>query len=280
MIFDSHCHLNFNAFKDDWRKVIKNCLSQDIWMINVGTKYETSKRAAEIAKEFPEGVFAAIGLHPIHLESQKYDGWELGGGKEGMKTSPEVFDYERYKELAESSQKVVAIGEIGLDYWRKPKTKRKSEEFKRRQKDVLKEQVRLARELNLPVIFHCRVAFDDLLEFLKEEFKEKREIKGVIHSFTGDWEIAKKFLEMGFYLGFNGIIFKLNLEEVIKKVPLERMLLETDSPYLLPPQCKEKERNDPCCVKYVAEEISRIKGVSLDTLTEKTFENTKLLFGI
>lgn len=279
MIFDSHCHLNFNAFKDDWREVAENCLSQNVWMINVGTKYETSKRAVEIAEEFPEGVFAAIGLHPIHLESQKYDAWELGG-REGMKTNPEVFDYEKYKSLAKSSQKVVAIGEIGLDYWRKPKTKRRLGEFKRRQKDTLKEQIKLSRELNLPIIFHCRVAFDDLLELLKDEFKENGEIKGVIHSFTGDWQVAKEFLDMGFCLGFNGIIFKLNLEEVIRKAPLDRILLETDAPYLLPPQCKGKEKNDPCCVKYVAEEISRIKDISLNTLMEETFKNAKSLFRI
>lgn len=279
MLIDSHCHLNFNVFKDDYKEIIQSCLDQDIWMINVGTKYETSKRAVEIAEEFPKGVFAAIGLHPIHLESQKYDAWELGG-KERFKTKPEVFDYERYKNLAKSSKKVVAIGEIGLDYWRKPKTKKRLEEFKERQKVVLKEQIKLARELNLPIIFHCRVAFDDLLEILDEEFKKRGEIRGVIHSFTGNWETAKKFLEMGFYLGFNGIIFKLDLKEVIKKVPLDKMLLETDSPYLLPPQCKGKKKNDPCCVKYVADEISNIKGTSVDALAEKTVKNTKELFGI
>ena len=279
MLIDSHCHLNFNAFKDDYRRIIQNCLDRDIWMINVGTKYETSKRAVEISKEFSEGVFAAIGLHPIHLESRKYDAWELGE-KEGFKTNPEVFDYEKYKELAKTSKKVVAIGEVGLDYWRKPKTKKRLEEFKEKQKTVLREQIKLARELNLPVIFHCRVAFDDLLELLKEEFKENGEVKGVIHSFTGDWETAKKFLEMGFYLGFNGIIFKLDLEEVIKKTPLDKIILETDSPYLLPPQCQGRERNDPCCIKYVSEKISKIRGVLFSTLDEKTVENTKALFGI
>ena len=278
MLIDSHCHLNFNAFKNDWKEIIENCLSKNIWMVNVGTKYETSKKAVEIAEEFSDGVFAAIGLHPIHLEAQKYDAWELGGGN-GLKTIPEEFVYERYKKLAKSSKKVVAIGEIGLDYWRKPKTKRKLEEFKRKQKDTLKEQIKLARELNLPVIFHCRVAFDDLLKVLKEEFERNGEIKGVIHSFTGDWQTAKDFLDMGFYLGFNGIIFKLNLEEVIRRVPLEKTILETDSPYLVPPQCK-KERNDPCCVKRIAEELSQIKKKDLKKIAEITTYNTKNLFGL
>lgn len=287
MLVDSHAHLNFAAFKNDFDEVIKKCLDNNIWVINVGTKYETSKRAVEIAQKYEKGVYAAVGLHPIHLETGlvkiKNDTEEIE-----MKTREEWFDYEKYKELAQN-KKVVAIGEAGLDYWYKPKTKIKLQRFKEKQRTVLCRQLDLAGELNLPLIFHCRMAHAEFLEVLKSKIlqgesltpcgageNQNLRIKGVIHCFTGDWTQAKKYLEMGFYLGFNGIIFKLNLDEVIKNTPLNRILIETDCPYLMPPLVKG--RNEPIYLKYIAEKVAEIKGIAPEKIIKTSAENAIKLF--
>ncbi|HDJ30599.1 MAG TPA: TatD family deoxyribonuclease [bacterium] len=280
MIIDSHAHLNFNAFLNDYQQVIERCLQESIWMINVGTKYETSKRAVEIAQEYEKGVWAAIGLHPIHLDTglvkMKIDKEEIE-----FKSREENFDYNKYKELARS-KKVVAIGEIGLDYYWKPKTKKKQELFKEKQKNALLSQLRLAKELGLPVIFHCRMAHKDLISILLEN-PDLRPSRAVAHSFVGDKQDLKKYLDFGFYIGFNGIIFKeipgVDFKEIIKITPLDKILLETDSPYLAPPPFQNK-RNTPLNTKYIAEEISRIKKINFNKITEITTQNARELFSI
>ncbi len=287
MLIDSHSHLNFAAYKDDREEVIKRALDNNVWLINVGSQYETSKKAVEIAQKYENGVYAAIGLHPIHLAAGlvkiKNDAEETDVFAKG-----EDFEKEKYRELARSassgqaqSKKVVAIGEIGFDYYFKPKTKKKLSEFKEKQKKAFLEQLDLAKELGLPVIFHCRFGHEDLLEILKN-YKLKTTnytLKGVIHCFTGNWEQAREYLEMGFHLGFNGIIYRLDLNEVIKKTPLEKILIETDCPYLVPPQANFT-RNEPIFVKYVAEKIAELKGISFEIIAEKTTENAKNLFNI
>jgi len=266
-LIDTHAHLNFSAYKGDADEVIRRSLSDDVWMINVGSQYATSKRAVEIAEKYPEGIYAAIGLHPIY--------------------SQDGFSDEKYRALAKSS-KVKAIGEIGLDY------KSEYASTKEKQKEVFLQQLNLAKELNLPVIFHCRQAHDALINTLKTcsgasllsqrqthglpEARSEALLRGVVHCFTGTWLQAEKYLEMGFYLGFNGIIFKLKLDEVIKKTPLDRILIETDCPYLTPPQ--ETGRNEPLYVKHVAEKIAKIKGLSYKEIALITTKNGKTLFNI
>lgn len=280
MLIDTHAHLNLPAFEDDRGEVIKKCLESDIWMINVGTQYDNSKKAVEIAEGYKDGVFAAVGLHPSHLEKQKADGLEfekLGG----LKVPAEEFDRLKYKRLTES-EKVVAIGEIGLDYYYKPKTKRKQAIFKQRQKETLLEQIDLARELDLPIIFHCRVAHKDLIEILASN-NLAREIRGVIHGFVGTEDDMKEYLNMGFYIGFNGIIFKeiqgIDFYKNIGTIPLDRMLVETDCPYLSP-NVFEKQRNDPFSVRDVVNRIAEIRNLNVDELSKITVENAKRLFGL
>jgi TatD DNase family protein len=272
MIIDTHSHLNFNSYKDDVNEVIKRCLDNDVWMINVGSQYNTSKRAVELAENHSEGVYAAIGLHPIHLETGlvkiKDDPDEIQ-----FKTIEEDFDDKIYRELAKS-KKVVAIGEIGLDYYWKPKTTNRKEQFKEKQKNILFKQLNLAKELDLPVILHCRMAHEEMINLLKEY----GEIKGVVHCFTGNLNQAKEYIEMGLYLGLNGIIFKLNIDEVIKEISIDKFLIETDCPYLTPPS--KIGRNEPMYVKYVAEKISEIKNIKLEEIINKTTENAKKLFKI
>lgn len=275
MIIDTHSHLNFNAFKDDSEEVIKKTLTQDIWTINVGTKYETSKHAVEIAQNYNEGVYSAIGLHPIYAAAEFMK----------MKTDPDEgeflikeqeFDKEKYKKLALSgSRRVVAIGEIGLDYYYKPKTTAKLALFKEKQKSIFLEQLDLAKELNLPVILHCRMAHDDVIEILQS----RNEKRGVIHCFTGTLEQAKKYIEMGFYIGINGIIFKFNIDNVIKNISLDNMVVETDCPYLTPLP-EGNKRNEPAFIKHTIKKIADLKNVSFEEVCEKTTENAKKLFGI
>lgn len=281
MIIDTHAHINFNAFKDDVDEVIHRSLNEQIWMINVGSQYSTSKRAVEIAESYGEGlpadrrgVYAAVGLHPIHLETGlvkiKTDPQEVQ-----FQTKEEIFDYEKYKELAES-KKVVAIGEIGFDYYWKPKTQKRLSDFQQKQREIFSSQLELARELNLPVIIHCRMAYDQLTEALRPY---KVNIRGVLHCYTGNWEQTKPYLDMDIYFGFNGLIFKMPpSEEVIKKLPLEKILIETDAPYLTPPQ--EDGRNEPIYIKHVVNKIAQIKGLSYEEVAEATTQNAKKLFRI
>ncbi len=278
MLIDTHAHLNFDAFEKDADEVIRRSLDNGIQMINVGSHYESSQKAVEIAQKYSEGVFASVGLHPINLDTglmrMKVD--EV----EGCRFERE-FDYEKYKELAKS-KKVVAIGEIGLDYYWRPKTTAKKELFKQKQKDLLLQQLKLAKELKLPVIFHCRVAHDDLIDFLTKN-PEIRPDKAVAHGFVGSLKQLKEYLDFEYYIGFNGIIFKkiegINFEEDIKNTPLDKILIETDCPYLTPPQFK-KERNEPIAVKYVVEEIAKIKNMDYKKITNATFQNAGELFKI
>lgn len=281
MLIDTHAHINFNAFGDDADEVLQRAFENDIWMIMPGSQYTTSKRAVEIAEQYEEGVYAAVGIHPIHLDKRRVDVQEVQSTEEPEQpwmlfdTRAEDFDYEKYKELAQS-KKVVAIGEVGLDYYYQPKGKAKREEYRSRQKEILTKQIDLAKELDLPVILHCRVAHNDLYEMLNTP------LRGVMHSYTGTVEQAKKFMEFGLYIGFNGLIFKdvatlPNPEEVISSIPLEKILLETDSPYLVPPMA-DKERNEPAFVKYIAEEIARIKKINVEEIGKVTTENARALF--
>ncbi len=272
MLTDTHSHLNFKAYDVDRGEVIKRAQKEGIVCIDVGTKYETSKRAVELA-ESSEGIFAAIGMHPIHI---KTDLLKLKMDEEEGAFRPlgEEFDKEKYKKLARS-KKVVAIGEIGLDYYYKPKTTARLEKFKELQKKVFVEQLELAEELSLPVIVHCRMAFADLYEILKA-----RKLRGVIHCFTGTIEEAQQYMDLGFYIGINGIIDKLDLKDVIIKTPLDRILVETDCPYLTPLAEGKDKRNEPIFVKHVVQKIANLKGISFDEVALATTKNAKKLFSI
>jgi len=266
LIIDSHAHLNFKAYEDDLEAVIKRTLDNNVWAINVGSQYETSKRAVKIAEKTKEGIYASVGLHPLHVAKSRID--------ESSET--EIFNYDQYKKLARS-QKVVAIGETGLDYFNKPKSKKKLALFKEEQINVFLKHLELARETKLPVILHCRMAHRDLIDILRSEAK-KPGIRGVVHCFTGTLENARQYLEMGFYLGFTGIIFKLDLKEIIQNIPLNKILVETDCPYLTPPD--EEGRNEPLYVKYVIKEIANIKKIGFQEVVQKTTQNAGILFWI
>lgn len=278
-MFDTHSHVNFNNYKEDSPEIIKDCLDKNIRLIVVGSQYDTSERAVKIADVYESGVYAAIGLHPIHLTQTEVDEEEFS-----FKSREEKFDKARYHALI--NKKVVAVGEIGLDYFHIPEG-RDFEEIKKIQKEGLIPQLVFAGEYNLPVILHCRGAKDepygayyDLLEILKNFTGG---IKGVIHCFVGNLEIAQKFLDLGFYVGFTGIITFKNVSrkllEVVRDVPLERILAETDCPYLSP----EPHRGERCIPQYVEftlKKITEIKGISFEEAERQTDKNTKELFRI
>ncbi|KKP93849.1 MAG: YabD protein [Parcubacteria group bacterium GW2011_GWC1_38_6] len=293
MLIDTHAHLNFSAYKEDIDEVIKRTLDNNIWVINVGSQGTTSKRAVELAEKYGkglpagrQGVFAAVGLHPIHLEERKVDISEVDP-QNVFTTRAEEFDYNYYKELVRSANsgqahpKVVAIGEIGLDYYYRPKTKIKLEAFKKKQKDTFLQQLNLAKELNLPVIFHSRVAHKDLIGLLKSN-PEARPDKAVAHGFVGNSEELKEYLNFGYSIGINGIIFKkiegIDFEANIKQIPIGQIVVETDAPYLSPPMAPD--RNEPIYLKYIVEEIARIKGMGYERVEEATTENALKLFDL
>lgn len=267
LLIDTHAHVNFNAYKNDGDEVIKRTLKENIWLINIGAQYSTSQRAVEYAGKYNEGVYAAVGLHPSHIHK---DNLKQDKGAQEESRELEEFDSEKYKKLLEHP-KVVAMGEIGLEY-----NDDVSQEAKGKQKEVLIEQLELAKQVDKPVMFHCRKAYDDLIELLTIQ----TQLKGVIHCFMGRWSQAEKLIDFGFYLSFNGLItYARDYDKVIEKLPLEKILLETDSPYLTPAPHRDK-RNEPLYVKLVAEKIAEIKKIKFEEVAEQTTKNAQKLFGI
>ena len=272
-LIDVHTHINFNAFREDGHEVVRRTLEAGVWMVLVGSQIDTSRRAVEYARHYERGVYAAVGLHPIHLVEMEVDRDEMNAadGVPGFTTRKEEFDYQAYRDLA-LDPKVVAIGECGLDYYRL----RDTEEIKKKQAETFRKQVALAREVKRPLMIHCRNAYEDLLAILREE--RANEIGGDIHFFAGDWEIAKQFLDLGFYLSFTGVItFANQYDDTIKKVPLNRIMIETDAPYVAPVPHRGK-RNEPLYVEEVARRIAVIKGIALEEAVHATSENALRLF--
>lgn len=272
-LVDIHSHLNFNAFKDDADEVIRRTLENGVWTILVGSQIDTSRRALVYAEKYSEGIFSAVGLHPIHLVEMQVDGNEIdaGGNVPGFSTRKEEFNYDAYKELAEHP-KAVAIGECGLDYYRG----HSSEEAKKLQLETFCKQIAIAREVKKPLMIHCRNAYEDLLEILRVE--KAGEIGGDVHFFAGSWEIAKQLLDLGFYLSFTGVItFANDYDEVVKKVPMDRIMIETDAPYVSPVPYRGK-RNEPLYVQAVAERIAELKNLAFDEVAITTTQNAFRLF--
>ncbi|OGI17842.1 MAG: hypothetical protein A3J63_01230 [Candidatus Moranbacteria bacterium RIFCSPHIGHO2_02_FULL_40_12b] len=253
MYIDTHAHINFNAFKDDAGEVIKRSLEAGVFMINIGSQYSTSKRAVEMAEKYESGIYSAVGLHPIHINDEK-------------------FDYEKYLELAKKP-KVVAIGEMGLDYYHS-----KQDSDKGKQKEIFLEGIKLANKIEKPMVIHCREAYNDLLEILKNNPVKKF---GVAHSFCGSLKTAQQFIELGYKIGLNGIItYSPSYDKLIKNIALEDILLETDCPYLNPKPLPRDGRNEPENVKYVAGKISHLKNTSIEEVKMATTRNAKEVFGV
>ncbi len=280
-LFDTHCHVHFNAFKADSDEVIARTRAAGVLMNLVGTQRDTSVGAVAVA-ERSAGVYASVGLHPVHLFSQHIDEEESS-----FATREEHFDRDFYEQLARH-EKVIAIGECGYDLYRLPPEKT-IDEVLARQRDVFAGHVAVARAVSKPLVVHVRDAYKEMIATLREEQKQVQKLRGTIHCYISDWENAREFLELGFYLGFTGIITfppkksdptaHVKLLEAVKNCPLERMLLETDAPYLAPGAYRGK-RSEPWMVKAVAEKIAEVKGITFEEVAEVTTRNARELFGV
>lgn len=277
---DIHAHTNFTVFDADRDAVIKRALGADVWMINIGTQETTSKKAVEMTKEFPLGVYAIIGLHPIHANASYHDTEELGAEDKGFTSRGEVFNKEYYRKLIkEGGKKVVGIGECGLDYY-----KNHTDEERKRQSDAFHSQIELALECDLPLMLHIRSgvggnAYKDVLDILKKYKKDYGEkLRGDAHFFAGTPEDAKEFLALGFYLSYTGVVtFAKQYKELVEATPIDRIMSETDCPYVAPVPERGK-RNEPSFVIHTADKILGIKGANLSEGRKQIVENAFRLF--
>ena len=279
---DTHAHVNFRAYKDDAKEVLERSLNEGVWVVNIGSQIDTSRQAVELANQFNEGVYAVAGLHPEHTHSQYVDEEETH-----FFTREEKFNYDAYRKLAENP-KVVGIGECGLDYYHITHNMEHGamEEIKQRQKETFLAQIKLAKELNKALVVHSRSskgtddAVEDILGILQGLEIKDEGLRFVLHSFTGSPEVLRKFIKLGAFVSFNGIITfdkTGNMEKLVKLAPLDKIVLETDCPYLAPVPHRGK-RNEPAFVKFVAEKLAEIKNLSVEEIEKITTENAKRLF--
>ncbi len=272
--FDAHTHVQFSAYDADREEVIHRALDSGVQMVNVGTQLDTSRRAIELAEEH-ESVYAAVGLHPIHTHKSYHDAQELGGGDaaKAFTSRGEEFNIESYRKLA-VHPKVVAIGECGLDYYRLEGEDREVKIEK--QKAAFSLQVILAREVKKPLMIHCRGAFPDLISILKGSSYGTK--PGIAHFFSGTANEAQELLELGFSFTFGGVItFAREYDEVISLIPLDRILSETDAPYVAPTPYRGK-RNEPAYVVEVVKKLAELKNVPVEKMAEQIALNAKNIF--
>ena len=249
MFTDTHCHI-YKEYYKNLDEIINNAKNNKVnRMINNGCNSASNKEVLELLKKY-DTMYGALGIHPESVET--YQESDITFIKNNLE-----------------NDRIIAIGEIGLDY-------HYTKENKEEQKKLLEVQLSIAKNANLPVIIHSREATEDIINILK-----KYNLKGVIHSFSGSYETAQIYIKMGYLLGINGVITFKNskLKEVIKKIPLKNIILETDSPYLTPEPYRGK-RNEPARILDIAKFICELKGVSLEELARITNENIKRIFDI
>ncbi len=285
--FDAHTHVQFAAYDGDRGEVIKRALKAGVAFVNIGTQKDTSRSAVELAERH-EGVFAAVGLHPIHTGKSYHDENELGGGEaaKGFTSRGEFFDTEYYRKLALHA-KTVAIGECGLDFFRFHKDEGKEEQVKK-QKDAFLAHIALAQEVKKPLMIHCRDAFDELVDMLVANRGLLNTANpGVIHFFTGTADHARSLLDLGFSFTFGGAITfpprngyeAGSYDYVVGSIPLDRILSETDAPYVAPARYRGK-RNEPAYVTEVVRKLAELKGVSFDDIAAQIRANARRIFGV
>ena len=286
-LIDIHTHPQFVAYDTDRAEVMRRATEAQVGQIVVGTQKDTSLAAIELAHKYPH-TWATVGLHPIHTSKSYHDVAELetsptpqppspkergvdssslslGGGKGGagvgFTSRGELFDYDYYKKIG-ADEKVVAIGECGLDYFRL------DEETKLKQMGVFEAQIMLANELKKPLMLHIRAgkgsgggaAYQDAFHILHSKSK----VSANVHFFAGDVETAKRFLSLGYTLSFTGVItFTHDYDEVVKYVPIESMMVETDAPYITPTPYRGK-RNESSYARLVAARVALIKGIAIE----------------
>jgi len=254
MLFDTHCHLYDAAYNADRPAVLERARVAGIGrMLCPATDRQSSEACVELARHY-DGIYAAVGIHPQ----------EAGRVQPG--------DIEAIRRMAEQEPSVVAIGEVGLDY-------HYDTPARDTQKEIFIEMIGLARDLDLPIDIHDREAHGDTMEILRRYGKG---LRGVFHCYSGSMEMTTELIRMGFYFGFTGTVVFPNskrAKQVASRIPMERLLIETDSPYLTPPPYRGR-RNEPAYVRYVAEEIARLRGLDVEYVISQTTANGLQVFGI
>lgn len=252
--FDIHSHLNFPEFESDREEAIKRLRETETGTITVGTDFETSRGAVELAEKH-ENIYACIGVHPVDNPSRN-------------------FDREKFEELAKSP-KVVAIGECGMDFFHAGK----GEDYER-QKKLFVDQIEFALEHDLPIMIHARNAYEEILEILEPLKEKESRLRGDVHFFAGSVDIAKRFIKIGFTLSFTGVVtFVSDYDEVIRSAPLQSIMSETDAPYVAPVPYRGK-RNEPSYVSEVVKRIAEIRGEDLETVQKTLISNVSRMFKI
>lgn len=279
MFIDTHCHIHFGAYDENRDDIIKEALDKGVKMVAIGTQSSTSKSAIALAEK-TDGIWATVGLHPNQVHEQSMDDSSEPEETSRVKTRGEKWDYEAMKKLALSSDKVVAIGECGLDYFRIPEDL-DPDLVKKDQMTVFKSHLDLANELNLPVVIHVRDAHEDIQAVLKDYIQAgKLSRRGVIHCFTGSQEDIKTYSELNFFIAVNGIMtFSPDLAEIVRHIPKNLLVLETDSPYLTPVPHRGKV-NTPAFIPDIAEFYANKNGITVEEVARVTTQNSQKLFNI
>ncbi|MDD5430618.1 MAG: TatD family hydrolase [Candidatus Pacebacteria bacterium] len=270
-IIDVHSHIHFPEYDKDREKVIKNARKTGIKMVTVGVTAADSEKAISLAREYPEDIWATVGFHPNDLN------------KETMEGEPEIFNAGKLLELAKE-KKVIAIGECGLEYYRLGAFKEDVvERIKKTQKQAFAEQMEIAKALNKPLMIHCRPtkgtddSNEDIFEILKSGNKP---LKIIMHFYSGSLDMAKNLAEFGCYFSFGGVItFTMDKDEILKYLPMERILLETDAPYVAPDPYRGK-RNEPVYILKTAERLAQVKNYETGAMLEKIYENSLEVFDL
>jgi len=253
-MFESHTHYDDSRFDNDRDELLEVLQETVEFAVNAGADIETSRKSILLSKMY-KFIYASVGVHPHDVQNLNED------------------DMKMLKKMANDNEKVVAIGEIGLDYYYDNSDRDKQREWFER-------QIEVAKDVKLPIIVHSRDATKDTLDIIKKT--NAKSVGGVIHCFSGSVETALEYVKMGFYIGISGVVTYKNAQktvDVVKEVPMEYLLIETDSPYLSPVPNRGK-RNDSRNLKYVAEKIAEIKGVNIAEVIENTKENAKRMYGI
>lgn len=254
-LIDTHVHVNFDLFQEDLESVVKHWQTSGVTKLVHSCVYpDEFDSIKKLSLKFPE-IYCSVGLHP--LDAYKWRGETT---------------YQQILTNAQSYSKVVAIGEMGLDFYKSEDTEQ--------QKEVFWQQLDIAHQLNKPVIIHCRDAAVTLRDILSKFNQEKGQIKGVMHCWTGNPEETQWFLDLGMYVSFSGVITFKSAKQVHASaliVPSDRLLIETDCPFLAPVPHRGK-RNEPAYVRYVAEKLAEIRQVPVETIAEQTTENAHKLF--
>src|SRR3989344_3213645 len=274
IIIDAHSHVQFPVYNNDRETVINQAKAAGVAMVAVGTQVETSEAAVRLAKANPGWVWATVGFHPNHLSED----WHHDK-KEQSQSVAEVFNIDILRNLAKDPS-VVAIGECGLDYYR---ISNNGSGIKERQKEVFLSQVELAKELGKPLMIHCRPAkgtddaYEELLDLLANF---GRQLTPIVHFYVGSLAITKKLVAADCYFTFGGVItFASEYDEVVRYIPVDRLLAETDCPYVAPLPYRGR-RNEPAYILETVKKMAQLRGISFDTLKQSLYSNTRKVFKI